>query len=195
VPSCRSARGSLGTSRAKPACARPPKAFRMTLLPSLVQFLLPDPSDVRLVSVLPGRLASSWVVVPLLPLPVDAAELVALALEDGPDLIEDLEAHPALEGPMDRGVVAELTLQLVPLNAAAQSVGDPVEGAALVDPLASDRLGRVVLCQDRLDLGPELVGGPPDRGRWSLLGLSLLSGHRRPPVAYPRHNLPLSQPF
>src|SRR4051794_6521604 len=81
-----------------------------------------------------------------LPLPLHAAEFVALGDQDRPDLLEDPPLDPALEPVVDRALGTEPLGQLVPLATAPHPEDDPVKH---LPPVGDSASGRFV--------GPELL--------------------------------------
>ena len=194
-----------GSTLAQP-CQRPfdhPATGWIALLGVLVQLLLADPAHGGDVLVIGKSLAPRWVIISLLacpgpwdwrrpgppqtgfahrcvrglPSPVHPAERVTIAYQDSPDAIENLPFNPALECAMHRTVLAEPLGQLVPLDTAAQPTDDPIQGTALVDPLAPPVLRGITFRQNWRDLRPRLIRYPPDcRQRFRAI-VSFAPGH------------------
>src|SRR5579859_1291522 len=59
-----------------------------------------------------------------LPLPVHAAQLVALRDQAGPHAVEHAQGNPALQGAVHRAVVGQVVGQMVPLAATSQAQDD-----------------------------------------------------------------------
>jgi hypothetical protein len=113
-----------------------------------------------------------------LPLPLDAAEFVALGDEHRPDLLEDTPLDPPLEPVMDRALGAEALGQLVPLAPAPQAEDDRIEHFPPVGDPASGRFLGPELLEDRLDAPPQFVGDLPDRTQGFAFVSRLPAGHR-----------------
>ena len=92
----------------------------------------------------------------------------------GPNALEDAQVHPALEGPMHRGVIRILARQMIPLTARLQSEDDGIKCRARVDAFATTRLGGIILIQNGFDDVLEGIGCLPDgwQGRSNLLRAS-----------------------
>src|SRR3954467_8200336 len=110
-----------------------------------------------------------------LPLPLHAAEFVALGDQHRPDLLEDAAFDPTLEPVVDRALGAEPFGELVPLAAAPHPEEDRVEHRPPVGDLPPGGLPGPELLEDRLDPPPEFVGDLPDRPQRLATGLS--TGH------------------
>jgi hypothetical protein len=78
------------------------------------------------------------------------------------DPIEHAKALPALIRSVDGAIVGELLREMVPTTAAVQAVHDRIERATLVNPLAAETAGRIVLFEDWTDPLPLLIGDPVD---------------------------------
>ena len=71
--------------------------------------------------------------------------------QERPNGVQDAPAFPALQRAMDRGIVAELFWQVVPLTAGSCPVQDPIEALALVSTRASRLGSRVKFVENRHD--------------------------------------------
>jgi hypothetical protein len=99
-----------------------------------------------------------------LPVPLDGFKVVAGFDQLSPDALEDAAGDPTLKSAVDRGVVAELAGQMVPLTPAAHLEDDAVQRLALVDAWPTGaRLGIEFGEGRENEVVPELVGTPPDR--------------------------------
>ena len=100
-----------------------------------------------------------------LPLPLHAADLVALPDQDRPDLLEDAARDPALEPVVDRALGAVTLGQPLPLAATPHPEEDRIEHLPPLGDAASGGLLGPEFLEDRLDPLPQLVGDLPDRAQ------------------------------
>src|SRR6266849_6729398 len=128
--------------RRRPADPRRPLPARCVLprswldLSGLAQFGPPHPSFAQ------GRIGR-------LPLPVDAAQFLAVLDQDFPDAVQHFAFDPPLERAMDRTVVGKRLGELIPLTAAPHPEDDRVQRTTRIDAFATGPPGRIVFGQDR----------------------------------------------
>src|SRR3954471_21379744 len=151
--------GTFAPAITAPNAAPPPSTTRCFLVPGFPRsvgfgptFFPPEPG---LAQHPVGRL----------PLPLDAAEFVALGDQRGPDLFEDSAFGPPLEPAVDGALGAVLGGQLVPLAAGPHAEDDPVERPAEVGRGTAGALPRPELLEDRFDPLPQGLGDLPDRSQ------------------------------
>jgi hypothetical protein len=116
-----------------------------------------------------------------LPLPIDAAQLVAPLDEGRPDPFQDAALAPALEPVVDGALGAELAGELLPLAAGAHPEDDPIERRPPVGVPPPGRLPGPGFQEDGKDLLPQGIGDLPDGAQRLGLrpppGLALGLGH------------------
>ena len=114
-----------------------------------------------------------------LPLPLNAAQFVALLDQHRPDLLHHSVVAPPLKPTVDRTVVAKLFRQAIPLTARSHPEDDPVEDLPPIGswpPPFGRRWGWGIPQEDGLNPSPEFVRDFPDRCQ--RLDHPLLASHR-----------------
>jgi len=112
-----------------------------------------------------------------LPLPVYAAQFLAIGNQHRPYLIQHTQAYPPLKSAVHGAVVGKLLGQMVPLTAAAHAEDDCVQRRPWVDSLAAGVFGRVVSIDDWFYLVPQFIRYLPNR--WQCFNFFSFSGHLR----------------
>jgi hypothetical protein len=99
-----------------------------------------------------------------LPLPIDPVQVVALGHQSRPDPVHHTVATPALEPPVNGGIIAELLWQAVPLAPRPEAINEGVEDPPPVSGRTSAAgTGSPIRVEDRFDPTPQVIGDFPNR--------------------------------
>src|SRR5579859_1527738 len=119
-----------------------------------------------------------------LPFPLHTFELITLAHQARPQLLEQSDFTPMLKAAMDRTVVAIDAWDMVPLTAGAQMKNDPIQDPPPIHPLPARPRRWIKPPQQWFNPFPQFIRNFPQRGR-----CAFALGHRSLPF---RNRRPLS---
>jgi hypothetical protein len=110
-----------------------------------------------------------------LPLPLDAAQLVAAFDHEGEEVGKQVEGLPTLERAMERTVIPKRFGQMVPLAAGAPTIENAVQGFAGIGSRTPGQFGWVAFGDEGLHRFPQAIGNVPEgRQRLALLVVCLI---------------------